>query len=271
MSVKIMGLVFDLELEPDEKLVLLAYADHASHDGGSIFPAVKTIAEKTGYSDRSVQRITHALQEKGLLVADGQGPHRTNRWRIPISGGVILSPRTNGTGDMGITEGVTSETKRGDIAVSPESSLTVIQPSTRAPLSKSETTEIIQDANREVDFILESERKALSSWAGREKVPEPIRALLDFYVELTGQRPMKGQLMDWIATGNDWLELGINRFDLRQAYDKANPPDGHGFAVVRPGSLTATAGAFAGERRKTHQSGSSLDRVLADLREDLNE
>jgi len=90
MSVKVMGAVWDLKIGRDEKFVLLAYADHANHDGSSIYPAVKTIVEKTGYSERSVQSITKSLEKAGLLIADGHGTHGTNRWRIPICGGCIV-------------------------------------------------------------------------------------------------------------------------------------------------------------------------------------
>ena len=116
--------------------------------------------------------------------------------------------------------------------------------------NKEHARDFFDKANKTVDAILENERKMTNSWVGREKIPESIRALLDVYVELTGQTPSKGKLMDWLQTGNEWLELGITPIDLRKAYEKANPPDGRGFAVVRPGSLTATAGAIAGERRK---------------------
>ena len=129
MSVKIMGLVWDLDIPQNEKFVLLAYADHADHDGGNMFPAVSTVARKTGYSERSIQRTTRTLVEKGYLVASGKGPKGTNKWKF--GRGDILSGVTKETEGVtsetgGVTnksEGVTSETGRGDIAVTPEPSL----------------------------------------------------------------------------------------------------------------------------------------------------
>jgi hypothetical protein len=129
MSVKAMGAVWDLKIEPEEKFVLLAYADHADHNGFSIFPAVSSIAEKTGYSERSVQRITRRLEEKGYLIADGQGPHGTNKWKMPMHRGAILSPPMDGEGVTPETMGVTPVTPRGDTAMSPEPSLTINEPS----------------------------------------------------------------------------------------------------------------------------------------------
>jgi hypothetical protein len=44
MRVKIMNKVWGLELDRNEKLLRLACADHAGRDGGSIHPAVASIA-----------------------------------------------------------------------------------------------------------------------------------------------------------------------------------------------------------------------------------
>lgn len=82
MSVKMMGAVWDTVMSPNEKLVLLAYADHADHKGNNIFPSIKLISSKTGYSERQVQRITKLLEQKGYLVTDGVGPYSTNKWKL---------------------------------------------------------------------------------------------------------------------------------------------------------------------------------------------
>lgn len=92
MSVKIMGLIWDYDIPRDEKFILLAYADHASHDGTNVYPAVATIAKKTGYSERSVQSITRKLEQMGLLIADGKGAKGTNKWRIPSAWGAEIAP-----------------------------------------------------------------------------------------------------------------------------------------------------------------------------------
>lgn len=128
MSVKAMAAVWEMDLAPEEKYVLLCYADHADHDGGSIYPAVAKIAKKTGYSERTVQRITRHLETNGQLIQDGSGPKGTNRWRMPMGGGDKMSPPISG-GDTIVAGGVTSMTERGDIAMSPEPSLTIIKPS----------------------------------------------------------------------------------------------------------------------------------------------
>jgi len=139
---------------------------------------------------------------------------------------------------------------------------------TRA-LSKEKTAE----ANKMVDAILEQDQKSKSSWSGREKMPEPIRDLLDVYVQLTGQKPLKDQIMDWLSTGNDYIEAGIQAIDLQRAYEKSKPdPNGKGgFMVNRPGSLTRTAQMFAGERQRGRSGMKPVDRALAEIREMVND
>ena len=89
MSGKVSGWVWDLELPQNEKYVLLAYADHADHDGHNVFPSIALICKKTGYSRRSVQNITKRLMEKGMLIPEGAqqgGRGMSAHWSIPVKG-----------------------------------------------------------------------------------------------------------------------------------------------------------------------------------------
>ncbi len=89
MSVKVMGLVWDAPLSsPSEKLVLLAYADKADHEGGRIFPSVSTMVRVTMLCERSVRSITKKLIDDGLLVLVHQGgrlgPRDVSEFRIDM-------------------------------------------------------------------------------------------------------------------------------------------------------------------------------------------
>jgi hypothetical protein len=88
MSVKVMGAVWDLDLPPAQKFVLLAYADHADHEGENVYPAIGLVSRKTGLSERQVQTSTRELEQAGYIVSDGFGPRGTNRWRITLAEGV---------------------------------------------------------------------------------------------------------------------------------------------------------------------------------------
>jgi len=121
-----MGIVWDCDLPQNHKLVLLAYADHADHDGGSIFPSINLIAYKTGYSERSVQRITRELEEAGYLQYVGKSDYQTNSYKIaieklpirtPTDRGDKMTPPTDRTpkrGDKLTGGGDTSDTPGGD-------------------------------------------------------------------------------------------------------------------------------------------------------------
>lgn len=82
MSIKIMTEVYQSGLDKALKAIALAYADHADDNGNNIFPSVPYIAWKTGYTDRTVQRITKKLVGAGILVPDGDGPKGTNKYHM---------------------------------------------------------------------------------------------------------------------------------------------------------------------------------------------
>lgn len=62
-----------------EMLLALALADHADDDGASIFPAVRTMAQKTRQSIRAVQYQLRRMQDAGwlILVAPARGGRET--------------------------------------------------------------------------------------------------------------------------------------------------------------------------------------------------
>lgn len=127
MSVKIMGAVWDADLPRDEKFILLSYADHAAHDGTSIYPSTGRTAWKTGYTTRSVQTITKKLRDRRILIPDGRGWHGTNRYRLDVAAlpqrkgykeGEEFSPRKKQQ------EGMKKTTKEGE-EFSPNPSLNI--------------------------------------------------------------------------------------------------------------------------------------------------
>jgi biotin operon repressor len=134
MSIKVMSAVWELNLPQNQKLVLLALADHAN-DEGVCYPSVGRVAWKTGISERQVQRIVQKLRAAGLVVLlrNAQGGRGNPAvYEVQPQKGVKLSPFA-GRGDIGDTlseskrchsgqERVTSENQKGDIAASPEPS-----------------------------------------------------------------------------------------------------------------------------------------------------
>src|SRR5258706_2577670 len=92
MSVKIMGLVWDLDLPHHQQSILLAMADHADHEGNRVFPSVGLVAWKTGYSPRQVIRVIKELVAIGLLVLVDERKGRSKGYSINISAGKVKEP-----------------------------------------------------------------------------------------------------------------------------------------------------------------------------------
>ena len=84
MSVHVMGLVWKSGLPKNQKMCLLAYADHANDDGTSVFPGEEIMAEKTSDSAGNVRRVTKTLIEDGVLIQTKRG-HRGQRAEFQIN------------------------------------------------------------------------------------------------------------------------------------------------------------------------------------------
>ena len=69
LSVKLMSVVWELDLPPSEKLVLLALADQANDEGRQCWPSLANIARRSGQNERTVRRALRSLEEKGHLEA----------------------------------------------------------------------------------------------------------------------------------------------------------------------------------------------------------
>ena len=130
MSVKIMGLVWDSNLKPTLRFVLLAYADHADHNGENIYPSVELMSKKTGFSERTIQGATRELEEMNLLVLVGKGKKGTNKWKIPLDvGGESTAPPTDGVN-------LKDKKARGGESPSKNSRLAAPEPSINRQLKK---------------------------------------------------------------------------------------------------------------------------------------
>ena len=68
MSIRLMTVVWDIDLPPGEKLVLLALADQANDQGTQCWPSVETIAHRSGQGVRTVRRALASLEKAGHLT-----------------------------------------------------------------------------------------------------------------------------------------------------------------------------------------------------------
>jgi hypothetical protein len=103
MSIKLMAQVWEVaEVSGSELLVLLALADFANDEGGSIYPAMKTIARKARLSIDQARRIVHKLIAAGVveLVEEGGwtgNRNRPNEYRIVLGALGVLADCKGGT------------------------------------------------------------------------------------------------------------------------------------------------------------------------------
>lgn len=114
MSVRVMADVWDNGPEdPTQRQVLLYLANCCDDTGGNCFPSIATIAEKTKFSGRTIQRALMELQKGDFVsVIRGTGRGNISQYKINVSRlkgchrvakeRVSLSPEK---GDSGSTKG----------------------------------------------------------------------------------------------------------------------------------------------------------------------
>lgn len=88
MSIRAMNAVFDLDVEPKEKVVLLVLADYADEDG-YCFPGQQTISRRASIPERTLRRLLDSLEQRGLLLRERRvgerGERRTDGYRLAAS------------------------------------------------------------------------------------------------------------------------------------------------------------------------------------------
>ena len=199
-----MSAVWDLDLPQNQKLILLALADH-SDDRGICFPSVARIAWKSGYSVRQTKAILKALRGAGILEVIGNsigGYRNSNQYRIHVEEGAKLAPfaveRVRPTAHKGcdgahkrvrssVGKGAVERTNSQTILIeSSEPSVTVIEPS-GAPAGKQPSHLAFAGVHL---FVTERQDHVLAAgfpWVDREQ--EYARA--DSWLEANPQRRPK--------------------------------------------------------------------------------
>lgn len=123
MSAKVFGKVWELQIDPIEKLVLLALADHADHEGNNVRPGNKLLCAKTGLSERTIGLKIADFLERGILLpvqtTTGRGNIREfaidvdaiprsqyfiNREKLKIEAGSTFRPSQRSKQDQPLSE-----------------------------------------------------------------------------------------------------------------------------------------------------------------------
>ena len=153
MSIKLMAMVWDSNIQTSQKMALLAMCDWADDEGGSVYPSIAKLAKRISCSERQAQRIVHSLIDDGLVAVVGNAlggvPGQSRQYRVNVKALFVLSLGASvaqtkpasapmGTGDIlspvdadqkeGV--GVTPTTPTGDMGVT----LSPMYPSLNTPL-----------------------------------------------------------------------------------------------------------------------------------------
>lgn len=129
MSIRLMTAVWDMDLPPSEKLVLLALADWADADG-LCWPSISKVAKKSGVSERTVQRTLRDAETAKIIhrvETAGRGCKYTFDPRHCVTPDKV-SPVTNATPTPDTVSPYTvnrttkgeSETREGSILALPQ-------------------------------------------------------------------------------------------------------------------------------------------------------
>ena len=211
MSVKVMAEVWALDLRRDEKLVLLALADHAHDDGGKCYPGVRYLAWKSGYSERQIQRLLRRLQHRGVLraVAHARGGRGiATEYLIETQKGDKLTPFSRfKTATRQSVKGVISTENGGNENTKDAVSVTPIIN------NRQETTEKSSAADDDVMQRLLRKVGREFPWVGQEHLSFAMERILS-----RAKSP---------PTSNKFWEVSLRRFfqnweDEVDAFDRAN-------------------------------------------------
>lgn len=202
MSVRAMHWVWTRSRSgPTERLVLLAIAD-AANDRDEAWPSMAALVEKTGLSERTVQRCVSTLVNLGeLSKAVGGGRGKTTKYRLLTMSDEPETPTEKPRNPDPRQENPVSESvnpvslSENPVTVSPGTIKNRQEPK-KTPTGSSLGTRIPDDFAATADMI---------AWA-REHTPLVGAKETEAFVDYWRARPgVGGRKLDWIATWRTWM------------------------------------------------------------------
>jgi hypothetical protein len=234
---------------PTQRFVLLAIADCANDRGSDAYPAVSTLAAKTGLSERGVRKAIAELEKSGeLQVSYKAGPKGCNRYRVvmrnpeqgsgnPEQGstsentGNVVHPEPHATSTRNVVPGTRHETTVDPARGAPKPSENhpptepSIEPSvprkrgsatrdthTPKPASGSTGTRVPDNFQPTPEMI---------TWA-RENAPATSRADHDAFMDYWRSTPgARGRKLNWEMTWRNWMRRA--QTDAERGRGRASP------------------------------------------------
>jgi hypothetical protein len=207
VSVRIMTLVWQVDLPDSEKIVLLALADCANDEGGC-WPSIATIARKCSKSERTVQSCIRSLESNGHLTrieARGKGCNYTIHPRSRCTPAAAAPPQ-----GLPLTPA----------AAAPKPSRTV-KPQKATPSSARATKQTTVPANFKPDLKGKT-GETVAAWpVGR--LDEEVEAFIDHHTAKGSlSKCWQASWRTWVRNSRKWDERDGLRAKLRMG---GNQPD----------------------------------------------
>jgi hypothetical protein len=227
----------------DAQFRTLAALGTYTDEEGWCWPSLSTLGNQLGKKRQVVGRDIVALKKLGYLEVYPRykdNVRLSNKYRLKFD----LPPMEG----VSPSEGDRVSPSEGD-RVSPSEGSQNDPKNDPLNMGSGLSEEDKEQANAKMDAILEAARQAQKKYAMRADIPEPYLEYCDLFVSLTGLKPTKKNASDWLATFSEWTSEGLTIKDIQAAWNKANPENGKGFTVTRPGSLTGTAVALKAQAK----------------------
>lgn len=240
MSIAVMSWVWQHSASGgNDRLVLLAIADHAGDDGTNAYPSVGRLARKANISERTVQRCIQSLIGLGELEVEFGSGHRASRYTVlmkegrqsvtppadeKVDRGDNLSPQPRQTDTTGASDCHPS----GDTA----GTLTVLEPSVEPSENHPGSAAAPRDAGRKPKApktdpaVVDALCKLLADLIEQNgsKRPTVTKAWQDacrLMIERDDRDPVKiTNAIKWCQADEFWRANILSMPKLREKYDQ---------------------------------------------------
>lgn len=219
-----MNSVFEMELEPKAKIVLLTLADHANADG-FCFPGQETLARRSSIPERTLRRILQSLEELNLISRERRcredGTRKSDGYQLNLPA-ILAAGQGEPTGQ---NEGAYRPTVAGTyIRKEPSeepSDTSPVVPSKKPTRSSSARGTRLPEGwvpPREVEQSIRVECPGLD-------LEREHRKFSDHWAATPGARGVK---LDWVATWRNWMRRAYESMPVSGAQRRID----HNLSVV---------------------------------------
>lgn len=183
-----MATVFELDLPPIPKLILLALADFADEETGECWPSQTRLAKKASISERTIRSHIAPLVEDGYIeiLARGDGRGHSTRYRLNLIR--LKAAALAALQDEAKAEADALKAEADAVKADPTIRRSVIDP------PKDPSSTVLPRARA---------REPLRFESTRDELPDGAREAMAAYENLAGTftKPVLDEMLDYLARG----------------------------------------------------------------------